>query len=205
MASILTSILASILTVATSTWTKVRSSGSDGNVSLNLFSRSLHIFRKPGNLEDGFLVTRGCNDISVGLLLNTLNCCTLGSHNEAYHTIGHADLHGGLTRSVGHQLTKGQSRIDVGFARGTDLRKVVGSGENFAFGTSHVFFAACDDKHGFFATYGGLDVCIGLGTKCFNLASCLRKKHKHQLNAVQKFYLALHYHHPVIYQSFFIT
>ena len=177
MASILTSILASILTVATGT--EVRSSGPDGNVSLNLFSRSLNIFREASDLEDGFLVTWGCNDISVSLLLDTLYCCTLGSHNEAYHTVGYADLHGGLTRSVGHQLTKGQSRVDVGFARGTDLRKVVGSGENFAFGTSHVFFAACDDKYGFFATYGGLDVCIGLGTKCFDLASCIRTKRKY--------------------------
>ena len=55
MASILTSILASILTVATGT--EVRSSGPDGNVSLNLFSRSLNIFWEASDLEDGFLVT----------------------------------------------------------------------------------------------------------------------------------------------------
>ena len=76
-------------------------------MGLDLLTRGLHVLREAGDLENRLLVAGRRDYVGVGLLLNTFDGGALGAHDKAYYAVGHAYLHGGLPRSVGHQLTEG--------------------------------------------------------------------------------------------------
>lgn len=58
-----------------------KGSSSQGDVGLNLFSCTVHVFRHPGHLEHRIFLSTGCHDVGVSLLLDTLDSCSLWSNN----------------------------------------------------------------------------------------------------------------------------
>ncbi|TNN75617.1 hypothetical protein EYF80_014167 [Liparis tanakae] len=76
--------------------------GPHGDVGFDLFPCSVHVLRHPRHLEHWLLVSAGCHDVGVGLLLDALNGGPLGAYNQPHHTVRHPHLDGGLS---------GQARI----------------------------------------------------------------------------------------------
>lgn len=58
-----------------------KGSSSQGDVGLDLLSCSIHVFWHPGHLEHWVLLSTGCHNVGVSLLLDALDSCSLWSNN----------------------------------------------------------------------------------------------------------------------------
>lgn len=58
-----------------------KGSSSQGDVSLDLLSRSVHVLWHPSHLEHGVFFSTRCHDVGVSLLLDALDCCPFWSNN----------------------------------------------------------------------------------------------------------------------------
>ena len=69
-----------------------------------------------------------------------------------------------INGGVGHNLPKGQRRVDVVLPARSDLREVLGGREDFPLGETHILLAACDYENWLLAPHRRLDVCVCLGS-----------------------------------------
>lgn len=140
-------------------------------MGFDLLAGRVHVFRESGDFENRFLVPGRRHDVGVGLLLDPLDGGALGTDDQSDDPVGDPDLNCGLPGGVGHQLTQGQGGVDVVFARGSNLGKVIGRRKDFAFGGADVLLAAGDHEDRFLPAHGGLDVSVGLGSQGFDFAA----------------------------------
>ena len=148
-----------------------------GNVALNLFFSSLHIFGSARHFKAWFFVPRRSDNVSIRDLLDTFHRGPLGPHNKTNNTIRHPYIDGDLVffgrGSVNVWWRVGRTP-DV--ARGTNLRKMLGGAKYFSLCGWHVFWSACDYKDGLFSSHWCLDVGVGFCTQGLNLATYTTQK-----------------------------
>ena len=161
-------------------------SSSRRDVSFNLFLGCLNWVWQSCHFKDGFLVSRGSNDVSIGLLLNPLDCSSFGSNDKTYDSVGNPDLNCSLTRNIwvwscrtsrdsqssrSHSRNKTSSSCQVTFSLCSNLAKVFSCRQDLSLGRCNIFFSSCHNKDRFFSSNWSLDVSVCLGSKCFDFAS----------------------------------
>lgn len=142
------------------------------DVTLYLLPRLFDVLWSSPHLETRLLVSGRCHDEGVGKLLNPLHSGSTRTHHQSNHTVGNTDEYGDLVRS--DQRVVGWRDERTG---GSDLRKVNRCCNDLPFGFSNMIWAATDGEDWLFSTHWRLDVCIGLGTKSFDLAACKKILH----------------------------
>ena len=151
-------------------------SGAQSDVALDLPLGSLDVLRSPSHFEARLPVSGRCHYVSVGDLLDALDCCTFRAHDQTDHSV--RDPH-----EDGDLILFGQGTEDVGWRAGsaaptrrTDLREVLRGGRDLSLGCRHVLGPSGDDKDGLLATHRRLYVRVRLGSKCLDLAACRWRK-----------------------------
>ena len=76
-----------------------------------------------------------------------------------------------MSRGVCHHLTQCQRGIDVVLPGGTNLGKMLRSGEDLPLGAGHVLLPSCNHEDGLLPPHWGLDVRVGLRSKSFDLTT----------------------------------
>ena len=161
-------------------------SSSSCDVSLDLFLGRLNWIWQSCDFEDGFFVSRRSDDVSIGLLLNPLDCSSFGSNNKTYNSVGNPDLNRSLTRNIrvwswrtsrdsqssrSHSGNKTSSSCQVTFSLCSNLAKVFSCRQDLSLCRCNIFFSSCHYKDRFFSSNWSLDVSVCLGSKCFDFAS----------------------------------
>lgn len=137
-------------------------------------------FRQPRHLEHGFLIPAGGHDVCVSLMLNTFDGRTFRPDNQTYYPIRNPDLDGNVSRYVGGRTRRSAGpraqTSQVVLSGRADLREVLRRGQYFTLGFRYILLSSGDHKHRFLAAHGGLNVGVGFGAQCFDLATCNKRK-----------------------------
>ena len=145
--------------------------GAESNVALDLSLGSLHVLGRARHLETRLTVPGRRHDVSVRELLDSLHGGSFWSDDKPDNPVRDSNEYGDFVVFGRRSERTGRRSNGAAAARGANLREVIGGCQNLPLRCRHVFRSAGDDEDWLFATDRGLDVGVGLGPQCLDLAT----------------------------------
>lgn len=149
---------------------------------VDFFSRTFDVVRHSSDFKHRLLVSWWSYDVCVRLLLNSFDRGSFWTHNETNNSIRYSNVDCSLSRSGGARWPRSKWIQAVVLSLSSNLRKVLCSWNNFAFGQSYIFFPPRYYEDGIFTTYRCFDVSVRLRSQSLDFATWNTAKHKNTSN-----------------------
>lgn len=132
---------------------------------------ALHVLGQSRHFEDRFFISRRSDDISVGLLLDSLNSGTLWTHHQADNPVWNSYTDCCVSGRCWRRWTRSERCQTVVLSLGSYLRKMFSCRNYFALSCRYVFLSSGNHKHRIFSTHRCFDVGIRLGSQSLNFTT----------------------------------
>ena len=147
------------------------------DMSLNLLPCSLYAFGKSCNFKHWLVIPARCDDVSVGLLLYSLDGSTFWPNNKPHHSVWNSHLNRCLARDVWRRGAWRYPRVPLVSPR-SNLAEVLCCLQDFPLCCSNIFLPAGYNKHRILSPDWRLDVCVGFCSQSLDFATCSNEKNR---------------------------